>query len=152
MYLVDINVISAGAPSRVVPPALVQWMNAHSIALFLSAVTVAEIEDGIVKARREGATRKATDLAAWLETLLHLYDDHILAFDTARRRAVRPCPRSGSGARVRRHHHRGHRATSRADDSVPGSQAFRTAGNNRPGPVRGSPAGMSALPPRWSPL
>jgi predicted nucleic acid-binding protein len=32
---------------------------------------VAEIEDGIVKARREGATRKSVDLSAWLETVLH---------------------------------------------------------------------------------
>ena len=51
--------------------------------LFLSAVTVAEIEDGIAKLRREGATRKSTDLAAWLEAVLHLYGDRILAFDTA---------------------------------------------------------------------
>ena len=34
--------------------------------MFLSAITVAEIEDGIVKSRREGATRKSEDLAAWL--------------------------------------------------------------------------------------
>lgn len=82
MYLVDTNVISAGAPSRIASPALVAWMDAHSATLFLSAVTIAEIEDGIIKARREGATRKAKDLAAWLETLLHLYDDRVLGFDT----------------------------------------------------------------------
>jgi predicted nucleic acid-binding protein len=44
---------------------------------------VAKIEDGIAKARREGATRKAADLDAWLETLLHLYGQRVLAFDTA---------------------------------------------------------------------
>lgn len=85
-YLVDTNVISAGAPSRaaVVSNAdLVRWMDAHSAALFLSAVTVAEIEEGIAKARCEGATRRADDLTAWLETLLHLYGDRVLAFDTA---------------------------------------------------------------------
>jgi len=82
MYLVDTNILSAGAPSRVAPTALVEWMDAHSRVLFLSAVTIAEIEDGITKARREGATRKATNLAAWLETVLHLYDDRILGFDT----------------------------------------------------------------------
>lgn len=48
-------------------------MDVHSAKLFLSAVTVAEIEDGIAKLRREGATHKATDLMAWLEALLHLY-------------------------------------------------------------------------------
>ena len=82
MYLVDTNVISAGAPSRLAPSELVAWMEAHSTLLFLSAVTVAEIEDGIVKLRREGPTRKSDDLAAWLETVLHLYGDRILAFDT----------------------------------------------------------------------
>jgi predicted nucleic acid-binding protein len=83
MYLVDTNVISAAAPSRPVAQALVEWMDTHSAVLFLSAVTVAEIEDGIAKLRREGAKRKSTDLAAWLETVLHLYGDRVLAFDLA---------------------------------------------------------------------
>ena len=83
MYLVDTNVISASAPSRSVPPALVEWMDVHSAVLFISAVTIAEVEDGIAKTRREGATRKSADLAEWLETILHLYGDRILAFDAA---------------------------------------------------------------------
>jgi toxin FitB len=58
-------------------------MDEHSTELYLSAVTVAEIEDGIAKARREQARRKAADLTAWLETLLHLYRNRILAFDVA---------------------------------------------------------------------
>jgi len=73
MYLVDTNVISAAAPSRPISPALVQWMDAHSASLFMSAVTVAEIEDGIARLRREGATRKSANLTAWLDTVLHLY-------------------------------------------------------------------------------
>jgi predicted nucleic acid-binding protein len=88
MYLVDTNVISAAAPSRPVPPALVEWMDIHSTSLFISAVTVAEIEDGIAKTRREGATRKSADLAAWLETVLHLYGDRVLAFDTLTARST----------------------------------------------------------------
>jgi predicted nucleic acid-binding protein len=81
LYLVDTNVISAGAPSRLAPRALIAWMDHHSAQLYLSAVTVAEIEDGNAKARREGATRKAADLDGWLETLLHLYGERVLAFD-----------------------------------------------------------------------
>jgi predicted nucleic acid-binding protein len=80
VYLVDTNVISAGAPSRRAAPALVEWMDVHSASLFLSAVTIAEIED---KLRREGARRKGADLAAWLEAVLHLYADRVLAFDVA---------------------------------------------------------------------
>ena len=82
MYLVDTNVISAAAPSKASPPQdLVAWMDASANALFLSAVTIAEIQDGIAKARRVGASRKAGDLTAWLETLLHLYDDRVLPLD-----------------------------------------------------------------------
>ncbi len=83
-YLVDTNVMSAGAPAKAVRAGdLVDWMEAHSAALYLSAVTVAEIEDGIAKARREGAKREAADLSRWLEALLHLYGDRILPFDVA---------------------------------------------------------------------
>jgi predicted nucleic acid-binding protein len=83
VYLVDTNVISAAAPARPAPVELVEWMDRHSASIFLSVVTVAEIEDGIAKLRREGATRKSADLTAWLQTLLHLYGDRVLAFDTA---------------------------------------------------------------------
>jgi predicted nucleic acid-binding protein len=89
VYLVDTNVISAAAPSKAAAPAsLVAWMEERSAALYLSAVTIAEIEDGIAKARREGATRKAKQLTDWLETVLHLYADRILAFDVAAARVA----------------------------------------------------------------
>ena len=87
-YLVDTNVISAGAPSRPAPAELVAWMDARSAVLFLSAVTVAEIEDGIARLRRKGAIRKSADLVAWLETVLHLYRDRILDFDTGTARVA----------------------------------------------------------------
>lgn len=83
-YLVDTNVISAVAPTLAQRRAeLAAWMDARSSDLFLSAVTVAEIADGIAKLRREGARRKATALAAWLETVLHLYGERVLSFDSA---------------------------------------------------------------------
>jgi predicted nucleic acid-binding protein len=82
VYLVDTDVISAGAPSRLAPAELIAWMDTNSRALFLSAVTVAEIEDGIAKLRREGASRKGAPLAAWLEAVLHLYESRVLPFDT----------------------------------------------------------------------
>jgi toxin FitB len=82
-YLVDTNVISAIAPTaRVRRAELMEWMDSRSPELFLSAVTIAEIADGIAKAKREGAKRKASDLAAWLRTMLHLYGDRVLPFDS----------------------------------------------------------------------
>ena len=81
-YLVDTNVISATAPTAVRRAELIEWMDSHSSDLFLSAVAIAEIADGIAKAKREGAKRKASDLSAWLRTVLHLYGDRVLPFDS----------------------------------------------------------------------
>ena len=82
-YLVDTNVISAAASTTAVKrPELIAWMHLHSPDLFLSAITIAEITDGIAKAKREGARRKASDLSAWLRAVLHLYGDSVLPFDT----------------------------------------------------------------------
>lgn len=80
MYLVDTNVISA-ATRAAANPALVRWMDINSDDLFLSTIAIAEIEDGITKVRREGGKKKADDLRAWLDTVLHLYGARILTFD-----------------------------------------------------------------------
>jgi predicted nucleic acid-binding protein len=83
-YLVDTNVISATAPTAAAKrAAVIAWMDAHSSVLFLSAITIAEISDGIAKVRREGATRKASALSAWLRAVLHLYGERVLPFDAA---------------------------------------------------------------------
>ena len=83
-YLVDTDIVSATAPTKAVSRAeFSHWMDSHSADLFLSAVTIAEIADGIAKCVREGARRKAEDLSAWLRGLLHLYGDRVLAFDVA---------------------------------------------------------------------
>jgi len=82
--LVDTNVSSATAlTTAVTRREIIEWMDARSDDLFLSAVTIAEIADGIAKAKREGAKQKTSDLSAWLQTLLHLYSDRVLPFDTS---------------------------------------------------------------------
>ena len=84
MFLVDTNVLSAAAPTKSsAQHALIQWMDGNTDRLFLSAVTIAEVESGIAKADREGARQKAARLTAWLDTVLHLYDSRILPVDTA---------------------------------------------------------------------
>ncbi len=83
-YLVDTNILSVAAPTAAIPHAeIIRWMDTQSRALFLSAISIAEIADGIAKVRRQGAKRKAANLSAWLEALLHLYGDRVLAFDSA---------------------------------------------------------------------
>jgi predicted nucleic acid-binding protein len=82
VYLVDTNVISAGAPSKTASaPKLLAWMDENSTDLYMSAVSVAEIEAGIARLRRQGAARRADHLTAWLDTLLHLYAERVLPFE-----------------------------------------------------------------------
>lgn len=88
MYLVDTNVLSAEAPAKSATlPKLVRWMDRNSAGLYLSVITVAEVEDGIAKSRRTGALRKAEQLSAWLESLLHLYAARVvpIGLEIARR-------------------------------------------------------------------
>jgi predicted nucleic acid-binding protein len=89
VYLVDTNVLSAAAPTKArLATDLVGWMGRNSESLYLSVIAVAEIEDGIAKARREVAHRKAERIAEWLETLLHLYSARILALDVPTARVL----------------------------------------------------------------
>jgi toxin FitB len=82
VYLVDTDIISAGAPSKTASPrALIAWMDENSADLYLSAVSIAEIEGGIARLRRQGAHRRADDLTAWLDTVLHLYAERVLPFE-----------------------------------------------------------------------
>ena len=86
-YLVDTNVLSYAAPGRAGHAAgLITWMVDHSDRLYLSVVTIAEIEQGIAKARRQGATRQAARLSEWVEASILLYADRILpiTLDVAR--------------------------------------------------------------------
>jgi predicted nucleic acid-binding protein len=81
VYLVDTDVVSAGARSKNPSPPLVAWMDENSAHLHVSAVSIAEIEAGIARLRRVGARRRADDLTAWLDTLLHLYTERVLPFE-----------------------------------------------------------------------
>ncbi len=81
-YLLDTDVVSAVAPTKKErPTALIEWLDQASEDLFLSVVTAAEIRDGVAKAAREGAARKAATLSTWWVAVEHLYGDRILPFD-----------------------------------------------------------------------
>jgi predicted nucleic acid-binding protein len=82
LYLVDTNIISAIAPLRRRAPApLIAWLDRETDRLFLSARTIAEIEEGIAKNRREHARREAGELQEWLEAILRLYASCLLPVD-----------------------------------------------------------------------
>ena len=76
-YLLDTVLLSElrkPKPSRKV----VRWIQAQKPeTLFISVVSIGEIERGIEKVRKTDAAF-AEDLALWLEALLRLYDAHVL--------------------------------------------------------------------------
>ncbi len=85
-YLLDTNVVSLLSPSKgQASPKLLAWLEDADAAggLFLSAVTVHEIERGIVLLERKGATTKARDLRQWMDGLVSTYEDRILPIDAA---------------------------------------------------------------------
>ena len=82
MFLVDTNVISALAPSKhQTVEQLVDWLDQASVHLFLSVITAAEVQSGIAKAEREGATTKAQRLTEWWQSIEYLYAQKLLPFD-----------------------------------------------------------------------
>jgi predicted nucleic acid-binding protein len=83
-YLLDTNVVSAFAPGRSTgSPQLAQWLEAHSDLLFLSVISIVEVEAGISKLHRAGANARADLLTAWIEQILGAYSERVLAFDLA---------------------------------------------------------------------
>lgn len=80
MYILDTNVISAvRRPDRA--PKVAAWLRGKAEQdLFLSVVTLGEIERGI----RQQETRDpefARDLRAWLDRTVLLFSDRLLAFE-----------------------------------------------------------------------
>ncbi|HRO58028.1 MAG TPA: PIN domain-containing protein [Burkholderiaceae bacterium] len=83
MYLLDTNIVSADAPAhrRIGLEAFATWLREHSEQLYISTITVAEIEAGIARAVRIGAATKAERLRHWLAAVEHFYAARILPFD-----------------------------------------------------------------------
>lgn len=83
-YLLDTSILSLLAPGRSgVSERLSEWLRARSDRLFVSTITVTEIQQGICKLRRSGAEQRADILAAWLHELVETGGDRIVGFDTS---------------------------------------------------------------------
>lgn len=84
LYLLDTNVVSEQRKSRA-HGRVVAWLESIDDAqLFLSAVTLGEIQAGIELTREQGA-EKAGEIEAWLELLSGAYN--VLPMDAATFRA-----------------------------------------------------------------
>jgi predicted nucleic acid-binding protein len=79
IWLLDTNVLSAlRRPERA--PHVVRWLAGKpDDALFLSVITLGEVERGIALQARDPAF--ARDLRAWLDRTVQLFADRILPFD-----------------------------------------------------------------------
>ena len=82
MFLLDTDVLSA-LRQRDRNPNAVRWVEAQPTSdMFISVVTVGEVERGITQQRRRNPTF-AEELALWLERVLSWYYNRVLPVDTA---------------------------------------------------------------------
>ncbi|MDK4701661.1 type II toxin-antitoxin system VapC family toxin [Rhizobium sp. CNPSo 4062] len=84
-YLLDTNIISRFAPDKVSPSDAIRiWFHSQgeADALFLSAMSVSEIEKGIRSLHRRGGTERAKRLSDWLDFITDSFSDRILPMDT----------------------------------------------------------------------
>ena len=82
MYLVDTDVLSA-LRKRDKFPRVVEWLaNQRTTDLYISVVTVGEIERGIAR-QRQSDPEFALRLGEWLDSLIEMYGDHILGVNLA---------------------------------------------------------------------
>ncbi|MBY3040050.1 type II toxin-antitoxin system VapC family toxin [Rhizobium laguerreae] len=90
-YLLDTNIISKLAPGKMPPSDPVRaWFHEQGEAdsLFLSALSVAEIEKGMRSLHRRGGIERAKRLSAWLHVITDSFGDRILPMDTVVARIV----------------------------------------------------------------
>jgi predicted nucleic acid-binding protein len=84
-YLLDTNIISMFSPWKAnATQAYIDWLDQQEKAkgIYLSAVTIHEIEKGARLLEHKGATAKASAIRFWLLGLVAAYSHHILPLDT----------------------------------------------------------------------
>lgn len=84
-FLIDTNVISIFSPDRKEPASAAarHWLHVQGEAgaLYLSAITIAEIEKGLRGLHRRGGVERARRLHAWLDMVVESFADRILPLD-----------------------------------------------------------------------
>ncbi len=88
-YLLDTNIVSMLDPRRhAQAPALIDWLSRNGASLFLSVMTVAEIDTGILKLRRKRKAKRAAELENLLTTILADFTDRVLPVDSDTARQI----------------------------------------------------------------
>jgi predicted nucleic acid-binding protein len=83
-YLLDTNIISKFAPDRTPPSDAVRnWFHVQGEAdgIFLSTITLSEVEKGLRSLHRRGGVERAKRLSAWLDLIAEGFGDRILPMD-----------------------------------------------------------------------
>jgi predicted nucleic acid-binding protein len=84
VFLVDTDVISEARKSAKANAGVREFFdnaNRNNSALFLSAITVGELRQGVEIIRHRGDSAQAAHLGRWLDRLTADYTDAILPFD-----------------------------------------------------------------------
>jgi predicted nucleic acid-binding protein len=63
------------------PGKTAAWIDAREARFHISAITLAEINEGIVSLLRQGAERRALRLRHWLADIIERYDYRIVSVD-----------------------------------------------------------------------
>jgi len=82
VYLLDTNIISLFDPRRQDQARpLIEWMRRNDRSLSMSAVTMLEIESGILRLRREAKDKRAREIEALRDELLTNFGERIRPMD-----------------------------------------------------------------------
>ncbi len=82
MYLLDTTAASLFDPRRQTEAAsFIDWVRSHDALLFLSTITLTEIETGILKLVRENKPQRASQLVEFRDGLITRYADRLLPID-----------------------------------------------------------------------
>ena len=84
MYLVDTDVISEARKGEKGNPGVHQFFRdaeRDGVPLYLSAVTIGELRQGVERVRHRGDEPQARLLERWLSRVTSTYQDSILTFD-----------------------------------------------------------------------
>ena len=84
MYLIDTDVISERRKEEKANPGVREFFedaDRNNVPLYLSAITIGELRQGVEIVRHRGDESQARVLERWLERVIDRFDDAILPFD-----------------------------------------------------------------------
>ena len=89
MYLLDTNIVSMLDPRRhAQAPELIEWLERNGASLYLSVMTITEMDAGALKLRREGKSERADEIAGLVTAILGDFSDRVLPMDIETARHV----------------------------------------------------------------